>query len=97
MGTALDTITLGDLPRSDLKKKFAEATEEARYENGHGGYTGTIAEMSTIARFVDRECASRDEAENHIGENHNKWDQAMAVSFREDGKKRWVVGGFCSE
>ncbi len=28
----------------DANAAFRSATEEARYENGHGGYTGTIAE-----------------------------------------------------
>jgi hypothetical protein len=28
----------------NVKEAFREATEDARYENGHGGYTGTIAE-----------------------------------------------------
>lgn len=30
----------------DAKSAFAVAVEEAAYENGHGGYTGTIAEKS---------------------------------------------------
>ena len=30
------------------KAAFLAAQEEARYEHGHGGYTGTIAEKSTF-------------------------------------------------
>lgn len=30
------------------EKAFAAAQEEARYESGHGGYTGTIAEVSSF-------------------------------------------------
>jgi hypothetical protein len=28
----------------DAKDAFSRAVQDARYENGHGGYTGTIAE-----------------------------------------------------
>lgn len=33
---------------SSAKEAFKNATEEARYKHGHGGYTGTIAEKSTF-------------------------------------------------
>lgn len=33
-------------PESDVTEAFRGAVEDARYERGHGGYTGTIAEKN---------------------------------------------------
>jgi ABC-type Fe3+-citrate transport system substrate-binding protein len=98
MGANVDTVIIADVPRKKIKKLFENAAEEARYENGHGGYTGTIAEISTIGKFVDQELSGVLLAEEYITENHDKWSQAMAVSYlTKDGLKRWLVGGWCSE
>ncbi len=97
MGASVDTRTIKDASREDLKKLFENATEEARYNNGNSGYTGTIAEMSSIGSFVDKEYDSAFEAEDYIVDNHDKWDQAMAVSYLRKGQKCWLVGGWCSE
>lgn len=37
---------------------FRKAQEEARYEDGHGGYTGTIAEVSSF-RMVDVDAVAK--------------------------------------
>jgi len=36
----------------DAEEAFRSATQQARYEHGHGGYTGTIAEKTSF-HFVD--------------------------------------------
>lgn len=81
MGAELSSRVFEDQPRKQLQKLFAQECEEARFESGHGGYTGTIAEMNGIAKFVDRGFASEEEAEEYLADRHNKWDDAMAVSF----------------
>ena len=81
-----------------VKAKFREACEEARYQYGHGGYTGTIAEMSGVGKVKDLLLPTAQEAEDYVVDNHDKWEPAMAVSFKlEDGTFGWVVGGWCSE
>jgi hypothetical protein len=40
-----------DLTPSGRKKAFAAAVEQAQYDNGHAGYTGSIAEKSDH-RFI---------------------------------------------
>lgn len=36
----------------DAKSAFLKAREEAQWESGHGGYTGTIAEKDSFIMFV---------------------------------------------
>ena len=45
--TSFSTVMRGDT----LDEAYRKATEDARYWNGHGGYTGTIAEKSGCILF----------------------------------------------
>ena len=45
--TSFSTIMRGDT----LDEAYRKATEDAYYWNGHGGYTGTIAEKSGCVLF----------------------------------------------
>lgn len=81
MGGATDFRVYKFSDRKKVEREFKEACEEARYEHGHGGYTGTIAEVHGIGRWVDRRFGSDGEAMDYASEHHNKWDPAMAVSF----------------
>jgi hypothetical protein len=89
--------------RAEVTKAFDEARDQAAWENGHGGYSGTIAELHGSITWVDRSLKSDDEAIDYLDEHHRKWDGPMAVSFMYSpgkGKRRlkgWVVGGLCSE
>ena len=67
--------------RKKVERAFKDDCEDARYEHGNGGYTGTIAEVHGIGRWVDRRFGSEGEAMDYAVEHHNKWDPAMAVSF----------------
>jgi hypothetical protein len=98
MGAQMSTRTYKIADQKTVEAKFDDACEEARYEYGHGGYTGTIAEFGAIGSWKDLLLPSANEAEDYIDENHEKWDDAMAVSFKtEDGSFGWVVGGWVSE
>ena len=98
MGATTDFRVYKTDSRKKVKSAFRDACEDARYEYGHGGYTGTIAEMSGVGKWKDLKLASVIEAEDYIEEHHEKWEPAMAVSFKlEDGTVGWVVGGWCSE
>lgn len=98
MGATTDFMVYKIPDRKKVKAKFSDDCDEARYEHGHGGYTGTIAEFGGIGKWKDLDLPSIRAAEDYIVENHQKWDPAMAVSFRlEDGTFGWVVGGWCSE
>lgn len=90
---------------ADIEGRFERDTREARYLKGHGGYSGTIAEVQRIERFHDHELSSFEAALNYLRENAEKWEPAIAVSFypSEDemmsvriSGKCWLVGALCS-
>ena len=79
---------MGAIPFGVLSKgtsasdAFNKAQEDAFFEYGHGGYTGTIAEKSgfkelkfsgNLNEFIDET----------IGDN-DKWDDAFCVEVGED-------------
>jgi len=67
--------TFEDLAKGEtVKKAFRSAIEEAQYESGHGGYTGTIAEKDRYVMVVS--CATVKEA------------QELASKMIEDGDER---------
>ncbi len=78
---------------TDGQKAFDDAREEAMYEYGHSGYTGTIAEKTEfevrmskpleiqLARFF----AEKD------GDNNEKWGPAFCVPV---GNKEGETTGF---
>ncbi len=75
---------------------FKTATEEARYENGHRGYTGTIAEkrdfimLTPPAGMSALDFARSDEALDKVDD---KWGPAGCVAL---GKGKWVFFGWAS-
>ncbi len=67
--------------RAKITEAFKAACEDARFESGSGGYTGTIAEMHGIQRWEHKNCLSLTEAQRYLHDTHNKFDNALAVSF----------------
>jgi hypothetical protein len=78
----------------DVREAFNNAVEEAHYENGHGGYTGTIAEKPS---YVVHEAPSRISAEKFAGwvedwsnyeYDHNKsFLKAIPTKYRDRVKR----------
>ena len=73
------------VPISDVKKAFREAVSEAKYERGHGGYTGTIAEKSDYKVRSHNSMTKQQAfafADSDIDHNQ-KWGPAFAVPVSE--------------
>jgi hypothetical protein len=66
--------------RNKIREDFRECCEQAKYEDGTS-YPGTIAAMMGVASFADRAFSTQGEAEEYLNRVHNKWDDAIAVSF----------------
>lgn len=86
--------------KDTAKKAFARAVEDAKYEHGHGGCSGTIAEKS---RFVSvGSVATRKEgyelADKLIEEDDHrisdKWGPAGCIEVEEP--KGWIFFGWAS-
>ena len=82
----------------DAKDAFDEATRRARHENGHGGYTGTIAEKRSF-RVLD--VPSGKDPKDYAGEiadadshgYHDKWGPALCVEL---GEGKYLFFGLAS-
>ena len=56
---------------------FIAAVEEAEYDHGHSGYTGTIAEKDRFVMIPTPKCETAKEAMNLAGELMNKSDDRI--------------------
>ena len=77
--------------RSNLSSIVEGLRADARYEHGHGGYTGTIAEDDGGLDIIDI-VMSEKKAEEHIYEKAQKWDSSIAIPLNEE-RTEWLVGG----
>jgi hypothetical protein len=83
---------------TDLQSVFKETREQAQYDYGHSGYSGTIAEKSSVVLRC-KEPFTPDEASDFIETDqhkNDKWGPCFAV--RVKGKSKWsnrVLDGFC--
>lgn len=90
---------------STVREAFNNAVEDALYESGHGGYTGTIAEKDGFKSassevFADLDTAMAFAEETMQDDDHfcqDKWGPAAYVSFNgKDGKTGYLFFGWAS-
>ncbi|MBL8715140.1 MAG: hypothetical protein JNL79_04060 [Myxococcales bacterium] len=82
------TTSKGDSAR----EAFGAATRQAAYEDGHGGYTGTIAEKHDFVMLTDRKMLKKEAfelAQDLIEKGDrracDKWGPALCIAL-EDGR-----------
>jgi hypothetical protein len=88
------------------KEAFNAVVEDARYESGHGGYTGTIAEKDSFKVLSDKVYESYQEAadyaESLIDEDDarvsDKWGPAGCLKFKSknSGEVSYLFFGWAS-
>ena len=83
---ATEFITLEAGKYASASEAFRRAQERARYEYGHGGYTGTIAEKSGF-RMME---VSGDPIKfaRKMASSNSKWDPAFAIELKGVHLKR---------
>ena len=92
----------------DLNEAFTTATEESRHWNGHGGYTGTLAEKHDFV-IIEAKPMKQDEAEKLASELiekedrriDDKWGPAGAIRLEDatvdaEPVQRWLFFGWAS-
>jgi rRNA maturation endonuclease Nob1 len=81
----------GHLTAAEVREAFYKLVEQAVYECGQGGYSGTLAEKYDLA-FVRQDFKEEAEAEQYLEENAEKWGPALAVKVAEvHGLQRFPV------
>lgn len=98
MGAQSDGFFIKDenheLPKQEIISKISDYIDDAKYEHGHGGYTGTMAEKNSgDVSFIDKEFTDASEAYDHIDEHADKWGSIEVIKIVDKG---WVVGAVCS-
>lgn len=80
------------------KDAFTKAREQALYDHGHGGYTGTIAEkpgFRMVAEGVDPDPAAT--MKRCLDDEHHwcqdKWGDAACLQI---GPEKWLFFGWAS-
>jgi len=83
------------------QEAFIAAVEEAEYDHGHSGYTGTIAEKDTFVmipmpkkRFTkgDAEAYANELIRIHDGRIDDKWGDAGCIDCGQSREKGAVTG-----
>jgi hypothetical protein len=93
MGACFVSLTFdGKLTRDQVRRKFAEAQDQDRHENGHS-YSGGIG-MARGLELTSRQFKTYDEGEQWLADNSQKWEAAKAVRIEADNI--WLVGAWCS-
>ena len=99
--------------KPDVAVAFKACVEQAGYENGYGGYTGTIAEKGHAGyNIIKSEPVSYEEAvkieqsyytaeeDSEYGQDHllDKWGPANAIALKfKDGSLGWYFWGLASD
>lgn len=83
--------------KNQLDNKANELREKARYDYGHSGYTGTIAEDCGEVKLID-DIMSENDAEEFISNTARKWEETLAIPLvkHNDGSYTFLLGGWYS-
>ena len=92
MGAAFINVILPE--DTDPVEWVKQARANDQHEYGHGGYTGTWAEIPGATHVRIKPFQSEQAAEEYLLDNAEKWNDALIVPLW-DG--RWVVGAWASE
>ncbi|MDF3130376.1 hypothetical protein P0Y35_14310 [Kiritimatiellaeota bacterium B1221] len=81
-----------------VQRAFNDAVESASFKEGHGGYTGSIAEKNSFVRIpLPKGVKPYEEANRLIEEDDkrisDKWGPAGVFEL---GKDRWLFFGWAS-
>lgn len=98
MGASFCTMTVaGDKSRAEVRDAFIEEQMNDRHNNGHS-YSGGLGMASGLKwhngngnLFADEQSAL-----TYLEANCVKWEEAMAVQYRDGDKVRYLIGAWCA-
>lgn len=96
MGGIFQMMTMGGhLTEDEVRQEFNALQEELRYEEGHGGYTGTFAEATGLI-LTGKQFDDKSAAEEWLNKHAVKWGPALVVRVTDFDASYWVIGAWCS-
>jgi hypothetical protein len=100
MGATFDSRNYkGKYTKDKILELFKTDVEQALYDYGHHGYSGTIAEKGHESVKIDWQSKmfpTLERAETYIQEHSEKWENAIGVFYKNDDEEGCIVGGWCS-
>jgi hypothetical protein len=91
MGAAFDYERIKAKSMAEAVAKARDAIEQAKYDYGHAGYSGTLAESPGVD--VRKETfVTFEEAQDFARKNHHKWERAFLIETKKD----YFFGGWMS-
>lgn len=92
MGAEFNFKKLNAKTAYDAVAEGEEAIEQAAYDYGHAGYTGSFAECDGV-HVTDYVAADEEDAEQWLGDNAVKWGPMLIVALKDGG---YCAGAWCS-
>lgn len=91
-------------PGKNANEAFASAVHDAKYDHGHAGYTGSIAEKDDFVMVSKQVFDSRSDAADYANKLieegdpriDDKWGPAGCVSFKQNDKIMYMFFGWAS-
>ena len=80
MGANVDYRLYETFDRQKVARLFEDDVDVSQSEDGNS-YSGCIGMLHSIGAWVDKQFPSVREAEHYLAENHEKWENAWAVSY----------------
>tara|TARA_R100000808_G_scaffold10330_1_gene27477 strand:- start:3112 stop:3387 length:276 start_codon:yes stop_codon:yes gene_type:complete len=91
MGATNFVTMYGNADKMSVAQAFGEAQEQARYEYGHAGYTGTIAEVESYRHYP------ADVDIDDVLDNDQRVDRSTCGYFIDPDNNAFVFFGWASE
>jgi hypothetical protein len=83
-----------EMTNEQIKAAAQGVIEQAEYDFGHSGYSGSFAEKDSVVIYRDKVFDDEEAAERFIdGMDNSKWGPADVVPIKGVG---WYMGGYCS-
>jgi hypothetical protein len=97
MGASFETrVYPTSLGMAKIKEVWNNEVERSLYEDGHN-YSGGIGMLGKGFDLKRKTFDDGHKAQEHILENQEKWDGAMACIYEDEDGVEWVmIGGWCS-
>lgn len=86
MGATTDHRVFNYNDKSKIKSEWDAEVDQSKNEDGCS-YSGQIGMLGSIGSWEDKKFTTKDKAIDWIFDNHDKWEDALAVSFLLEAKK----------
>jgi hypothetical protein len=96
MGANFATLIVNSIDRSEVRRAFEAEQDRTAYDYGHS-YSGELNMAPGLTLELSTELESEDAALEFLASKAQKWENAIAVTFKDkNGQKATAIGAWCS-